>query len=97
MAEKKFALTKLERLQKNQKLALEKIFTELEENFLTRDKIKSRFLERRENYDDTDIVNRLDLIDAIRENFKTALQYKKCRRATRYLSMLNVLCEKFLR
>ena len=90
--------TKVERLRKNQKVALEKIFGELEEKYLTREKIKSRFLSgnNSEHPDDTDIVNRLDFIDAVRENFKTSLQFGKFRRASRYLTLLDSLCEKFL-
>ena len=79
-----------------QKVVLEKILCELEEKFLTQEKIKSRFLIGR-TAEDTDIVNRLDLIDAVRENVKTSLQFKKFRRAAKYLTILNSLCEKFLR
>ncbi|MBR6013057.1 MAG: hypothetical protein IK062_04645 [Selenomonadaceae bacterium] len=99
VTEKKRRLTKVDRLRKNQKAALEKIFGELEEKYLTREKIRSRFLSgnNSENPDDTDIVNRLDLIDAVRENFKTSLSFGKFRRASRYLVMLETLCEKFLK
>lgn len=87
---------KAERLRKNQKIVIEEIFGELEKNFLTREKIKSRFLNERTS-EDTDILNRLDLIDAVRENLKTSLQFGKFRRASRYLVLLDLLCEKFLK
>ena len=93
--EKKIRSTKIERWRKNQKVALEKIFDEIEEKFLTREKIKTRFLNDRTS-EDTDILNRLDLIDAVRENLKTSLQFGKFRRASRYLALLESLCEKFL-
>lgn len=94
--EKKIRSTKVERLKKNQKIVIEKIFAELEEKFLTREKIKTRFLNERTSAD-TDILNRLDLIDAVTENFKTSLQFGKFRRASRYLTLLDMLCEKFLK
>ena len=64
--EKKIFLTKAERLRKNQRIAIEEIFGELEKKFLTREKIKTRFLNERTS-EDTDILNRLDLIDAARD------------------------------
>ena len=94
--EKKIFLTKAERLRKNQRIAIEEIFGELEKKFLTREKIKTRFLNERTS-EDTDILNRLDLIDAARENLKTSLQFGHFRRASRYLTLLNLLCEKFLK
>lgn len=94
--EKKIRSTKVDRLKKNQKIAIEGIFDELEKKFLTREKIKTRFLNERTSAD-TDILNRLDLIDAVRENLKTSLQFGKFRRASRYLTLLDMLCEKFLK
>lgn len=82
-----------------QKNALEKILCELEEKFLAQEKIKSRFLNGRtsKNSSDANIVNRLDLIDAVHENAKTSLQFGNFRRAAKYLTMLNLLCEKFFK
>lgn len=99
MAEKKRSSTKAERLKKFQKIATEEILNELEKKFLTREKIKSGILSGRaaENISDTDVLTLLDLIDAVRENVKTSLQFGKFRRATRYLTLLQTLCEKFLK
>ena len=99
MAEKKRSSTKIERLKKFQKIATEEILNELEKKFLTREKIKSGILSGRaaENISDTDVLTLLDLIDAVRENVKTSLQFGKFRRATRYLTLLQTLCEKFLK
>ena len=99
MAEKKRGSTKAERLKKFQKIALEEILRELENKFLTREKIKSAILSGRaaENVSDTDVLTLLDLIDAVRENVKTSLQFEDHRRATKYLTLLQTLCEKFLK
>lgn len=79
-----------------QKNSLTKILDELDNKFLSRELIKARFLAKRD-ISDTDIINRLDLIDAVRENLKTALQFNHFRRANRYLAMLDYLCDKFLK
>ena len=99
MAEKKISPTKAERLKKSQKAALEEIFDELERKFLAREKIKAGILSGRaaENISDTDIFTLLNLIDAVRENVKTSLQFDNFRRAAKYLAVLQSLCEKFFK
>lgn len=99
MAEKKLSPTKAERLKKFQKIALEQILEELEKKFLTREKIKFGILSGRaaENISDMDVLTLLDLIDAVRENVKTSLQFENFRRATKYLTLLQTLCEKFFK
>ena len=99
MAEKKRSSTKAERFKKFQKIALEETLRELENKFLTREKIKSGILSGRaaENISDTYVLTLMDLIDAVRENVKTSLQFENFRRAVKYLTMLQRLCEKFLK
>lgn len=99
MAEKKRGSTKAERFKKFQKIALEETLRELENKFLTREKIKSAILSGRaaENVSDTDVLTLIDLIDAVRENVKTSLQFENYRRAVKYLTLLQTLCEKFLK
>jgi len=86
------------RQKRSQQLVLEQLLEELEKNFLSREHIKTRFLNGRTstNSVDIDVISLLDLIDSVRENLKTSLQFKDYRRAARYLVMLQVLCEKFL-
>ena len=99
MAEKKRDSTKAERFKKFQKIALEETLRELEKKFLTREKIKSWILSGRaaENVSNTDVLALLDLIDAVRENVKTSLQFENFRRAAKYLTLLQTLCEKFFK
>ena len=89
---------KIFRQKKSQRLVLEEILQELEKNFLSREHIKAKFLSGRTstNSAGTDVITLLDIIDAIRENVKTSLQFEDYRRSARYLTMLQVLCEKFL-
>ena len=90
--------TKNIRMRRSQRAALEKLLGELESKFLTNEQIKARLLLGRDD-DDTseiDIISRLDLIDAVRENLRTAIQFEDYRRANRYLVTLELLCEKFL-
>lgn len=86
------------RLKKVQREVIEKLLQKLDERFLTREEIKMRLLSGRKSGDEgeIDIVSRLDLIDAVRENLRTSLQFEDYRRAARYLTMLNTLCQKFL-
>lgn len=89
---------KIARIKKSQKAALEKILEELDEKFLLRGHIKTRFLNGRTsaNPNEIDFISQLDLIDSVRENVKTSLAFGDYIRATRYLVMLDALCEKFL-
>ena len=99
MAEKKLNSTKAERFKKFQKVALEETLREFENKFLTREKIKSAILSGRaaENISDMDVLTLLDLIDAVRENIKTSLQFENYRRAIKYLTLLQAIYEKFLK
>ena len=96
--EKKSRTAKSLRIKKFQREVTEKLLQKLDEKFLTREEIKLRLLSSRKSDDEReiDIVSRLDLIDAVRENLKTSLQFEDYRRATRYLAMLDFLCQKFL-
>ena len=86
------------RQKKSQKFVLEQILEELEKKFLNREHIKTRFLNGRTSTQSggIDVITLLDLIDSVRENLKTSLQFEDYRRATRYLVTLQVLCERFL-
>ena len=89
---------KILRQKKSQRLVLEEILQEIEKKFLTREHIKTRFLNGRTSTNSTgiDVITLLDLIDSVRENLKTSLQFEDYRRAARHLIMLQTLCEKFL-
>lgn len=84
------------RQKKSQQLVLEQLLEELEKKFLSREHIKTRFLNGRTDAADFDVVTLLDLIDSVRENLKTSMQFEDYRRAARYFVMLQTLCEKFL-
>ena len=73
----------------------EKLLRELEERHLTREHIKVRFLSGKSSagISGVDVVTLLDLLDAVRESFKTSLQFGDYRRALRYLVLLDFLCE----
>ena len=89
---------KVLRQKKSQQLVLEQLLEELEKNFLSREHIKTRFLNGRTSTNSVgvDVITLLDLIDAVRENLKTSLQFEDYRRAARYFVVLQTLCEKFL-
>ena len=89
---------KANRIKKSQRAAIEKILNDLDAKYLTREQIKFRLLQGRTGKDigEIDIVSRLDYIDAVRENIRTALQFEDYRRAVRYLAALELLCRKFL-
>ncbi len=89
---------KIARIKKSQQTVLEELLQEIEKNFLTREHIKSRFLTGRNStaVNEIAIIDCLDLIDAVRENFKTSLQFGDYRRAVRYLATLNLLCQKIM-
>lgn len=89
---------RLARITNTQRAALEKIAMDLDKKFLSGEKIKARILsgKTKGKPDEIDITSGLDLIDAVRENFRTALQFDDFRRAARYLATLEMLCKKFL-
>lgn len=84
-----------ERIKKLQQAALEKLLSDVEEKYLTREHIKVRFLSGRNSagVGGVDVVTLLDMLDAVRENLKTSLQFGDFRRAIKYLALLNLLCE----
>ena len=86
------------RLKNSQRVVLEEMLDEIEKKFLSREHIKTRFLNGRTgaNAVGIDVITLLDLIDSVRENLKTSMQFEDYRRATRHLVMLQMLCEKFL-
>ncbi len=89
---------KIFRMKNCQRIVLEEILEELEKNFLSRERIKTRFLNGRTSTNSVgiDVITLLDIIDSVRENVKTSLQFEDYRRSARYLVMLQMLCEKFL-
>lgn len=96
-AENKKDAAKLARMKRSQKIVLESILAEIEKKYLTQEQVKLHFLHGRSaaDSDGIGIVSRLDLVDAVRENARTSLQFDDCRRASRHLAMLYKLCEKF--
>lgn len=82
---------------KAQQLSIETLLADVEKKYLTRELMYNRILHNRDNNDSTmvDIVGRIDIIDSVRENVRTSLQFGDYRRATWYLHLLIKLCEKF--
>jgi len=85
-----------ERVKKVQQATLESLLVNLEDKYLTREHIKVRFLSGKNSaaVGGADVVTLLDLLDSVRENLKTSLQFGDFRRAIRYLFLLEYLCEK---
>ena len=84
---------------KAQKMALETLLKNIEQKYLNRDNMYDRILHSRSKSDTgmVDIIGRLDMIDSVRENVRTALQFGNYKRATWYLSFLLCLCEKYFK
>ena len=84
-----------ERIKKAQQAAFETLLDSIEEKHLTREHIKVRFLSGKtsKGIGGIDAVTLLDLLDTVRENLKTSLQFGDYRRAIRYLVLLDFLCE----
>lgn len=78
-----------------QKATLKNLLADLEDRYLTREHIKVRFLNgmNAAKSGEPDVLTLLDLLDAVRENLKTALQFGDFRRAARYFILLQYLCE----
>ncbi len=69
----------------------------LENAYLTREKMYKKILaSKRSAFSLTATIDRLDLVDAVRENVKTSLMFKNYRRATWYLRLLEQLCRRSL-
>ena len=82
---------------KAQQLAIETLLVSIEKKYLTREKMYNRILHNRESTDSSviNIVGRMDIVDSVRQNVRTSLQFGDYRRATWYLRMLLRLCEKY--
>ena len=80
-----------------QQMSIETLLISIEKKYLTREKMYNRILHNRDDEDPTviNIIGRIDIIDSVRENVKTALQFGDYKRATWYLSLLVRLCEKY--
>lgn len=81
----------------NQRAAIERVLAALEKKYLSREKVKAKFLAvHRVNKPLSEtVLEQLKLIDAMRAGLKTALQFKDYRRALRYLYTMEKLCSKF--
>ena len=81
----------------SQRFAIERLMSDIEKKYLTREKMYERILHRRERSESNvvDILGRIEIIDAVSENVKTALQFGDYRRALWYLQLLLRLCEKY--
>ena len=77
--------------------SIEALLYDIEKKYITREKMYNRILHNRDDSDPTviNIIGRIDIIDSVRENVKTALQFGDYRRACWYLSLLLRLCEKY--
>ena len=82
---------------KAQQLSIETLLVSIEKKYLTREKMYNRILHNRENSAPSviNIVGRMDIVDSVRQNVRTSLQFGDYRRATWYLQLLLRLCEKY--
>lgn len=73
------------------------VLDQLENAYLTREKLYKKILvSKRSAFSLTATIDRLDLIDAVRENVKTSLLFGNYRRATWYLKVLARMCRSAL-
>ena len=86
-----------ERREHRQLELIETLLERLESKYLTREKMYKKILAAPNGeFSLTGTINRIDVIDAVRENVKTSLLFGNYRRATWYLKMLERLCRKHL-
>ena len=80
-----------------QQMSIETLLNSIEKKYITREKMYNRILLGRDTSDPNviNIIGRIDIIDSVRENVKTSLQFGDYRRASWYLSLLLRLCEKY--
>ena len=80
-----------------QQLSIETLLVNIEKKYLTREKMYNRILHNRESSDPSviNIIGRMDIVDSVRQNVRTSLQFEDYRRATWYLQLLLRLCEKY--
>ncbi len=85
------------RNKKAQRLSIETLLTSIEKKYMTREKMYNRILHNRESFDSSviDIVGRMDIVDSVRQNVRTSLQFGDYKRAAWYLQLLLRLCEKY--
>ena len=85
------------REENSQRFAIQTLLTDIEQKYLTREKMYERILSRRQKTDShvVDILGRIELIDAVKQNLNTSLQFGHYRRASWYLQILLRLCEKY--
>ncbi len=85
------------REKKAQKSSIETLLMSIEKKYLTREKMYNRILHNRESSDPSviNIIGRMDIVDSVRQNVRTSLQFGDYRRATWYLQLLLRLCEKY--
>ena len=69
----------------------------LESRYLTREKMYRKILTNKRNkFSLKGTIDRIDLIDSVRENVKTSLTFGNYRRAAWYLKILERLCKTLL-
>ena len=85
------------REKKAQKSSIETLLMSIEKRYLTREKMYNRILHNRESSDPSviNIIGRMDIVDSVRQNVRTSLQFGDYRRATWYLQLLLRLCERY--
>ncbi len=83
----------------NRRLALEKMLAAVDKKYLNQENLKKQFLSERLSgkTGGIDIADKLDLVDALRNNIQTALDFGDFRRASRYFVTLYIFCENFFR
>ena len=86
-----------ERRARYQQKLIETLLERLEEQYLTREKMYRKILAtQRGEFSLSGTINRIDVIDSVRENVKTSLLFGNYRRASWYLKMLERLCRRYL-
>ncbi|MBR1580876.1 MAG: hypothetical protein IJ668_10380 [Selenomonadaceae bacterium] len=86
-----------ERRERYQRKLIETLLERLENKYLTREKMYRKILAtQREKFSLTGTINRIDVLDGVRENVKTSLLFGNYRRASWYLKTLERLCRKYL-
>ena len=85
------------REKKAQRSSIETLLVRIEKKYLTREKMYNRILHNRDRTDPSviNIIGRMDIVDSVRQNVRTSLQFDDYRRATWYLQLLLRLCEKY--
>ena len=86
-----------ERRARCQRELIETLLERVESKYLTREKLYKKILATPNgDFSLTGTIERIDVLDAVRENVKTSLLFGNYRRASWYLKMLERLCRKYL-